>query len=116
MSTLALVGGDRGLAMAIALRSPAPRPDILCLSHLRWGAVYRRPQHVMSRFGRQTRVFFWEEPRVEATQHPRLELPEVAEGVYLARPRLPAGLEPETVTIAQRLDRKSTRLNSSHLG
>jgi UDP-galactopyranose mutase len=36
--------------------------DIVCLSHLRWDFVYQRPQHLMSRFARQHRVFFVEEP------------------------------------------------------
>ncbi len=36
--------------------------DLVCLSHLRWDFVYQRPQHLMSRFARQRRVFFIEEP------------------------------------------------------
>ena len=36
--------------------------DVVCLSHLRWDFVYQRPQHLMSRFARATRVFFFEEP------------------------------------------------------
>src|SRR5262245_35498545 len=78
-------------------------PDIVCLSHLRWGFVYQRPQHLMSRFGRTRRVIFCEEPLFGETANPRLELTPVAEGVFAARPRLPGGLEPETVDIAQRL-------------
>jgi UDP-galactopyranose mutase len=39
-----------------------PSLDIVCLSHLRWDFVYQRPQHLMSRFARQHRVFFVEEP------------------------------------------------------
>ena len=35
--------------------------DLVCLSHLRWDFVYQRPQHLMSRFARQRRVFFVEE-------------------------------------------------------
>ncbi len=35
--------------------------DLVCLSHLRWDFVYQRPQHLMSRFARQRRVFFIEE-------------------------------------------------------
>jgi hypothetical protein len=37
--------------------------DLVCLSHLGWDFVYQRPQHLMSRFGRERRVFFVEEPR-----------------------------------------------------
>lgn len=36
--------------------------DIICFSHLRWDFVYQRPQHLMSRFAEQRRVFFVEEP------------------------------------------------------
>ncbi len=36
--------------------------DLVCLSHLRWDFVYQRPQHLMSRFARERRVFFVEEP------------------------------------------------------
>jgi UDP-galactopyranose mutase len=36
--------------------------DLVCLSHLRWDFVYQRPQHLMSRFAKNQRVFFFEEP------------------------------------------------------
>lgn len=36
--------------------------DVVCLSHLRWDFVYQRPQHLMSRFARNGRVFYFEEP------------------------------------------------------
>jgi glycosyltransferase involved in cell wall biosynthesis len=36
--------------------------DIICLSHLRWDFVYQRPQHLLSRFTKNGRVFFFEEP------------------------------------------------------
>lgn len=36
--------------------------DLVCLSHLRWDFVYQRPQHLLSRFARHRRVFFFEEP------------------------------------------------------
>src|ERR1700750_1648229 len=38
---------------------------LLCLSHLRWNFVFQRPQHLMSRFARERRVFYWEEPIYE---------------------------------------------------
>ena len=40
--------------------------DLLCFSHLRWNFVYQRPQHLMSRFARDRRVFFFEEPVYDA--------------------------------------------------
>jgi UDP-galactopyranose mutase len=36
--------------------------DLVCFSHLRWDFVYQRPQHLLSRFARERRVFFFEEP------------------------------------------------------
>ena len=36
--------------------------DLICLSHLRWNFVFQRPQHLMTRFARTRRVFFFEEP------------------------------------------------------
>ena len=38
------------------------RPTLLCFSHLRWDFVFQRPQHVMSRFAREMKVVYWEEP------------------------------------------------------
>ena len=36
--------------------------DLVCFSHLRWDFVYQRPQHLLSRLGKQFRTFFIEEP------------------------------------------------------
>jgi glycosyltransferase involved in cell wall biosynthesis len=36
--------------------------DVLCFSHLRWNFVYQRPNHLMSRAARDSRVLFIEEP------------------------------------------------------
>lgn len=36
--------------------------DVICLSHLRWDFVYQRPQHLLSRFARNGKVYFFEEP------------------------------------------------------
>jgi UDP-galactopyranose mutase len=79
----------------------APPPDLVCLSHLRWDFVYQRPQHLMSRFARGRRVFFFEEP-VFAEGPARLEVGERPGGVRIAVPHLPAGLSPEEVEAAQR--------------
>ena len=40
--------------------------DLICFSHLRWNFVYQRPQHLMTRFAKQTRVFLIEEPIFQA--------------------------------------------------
>ncbi len=79
----------------------APKPDLVCLSHLRWDFVYQRPQHLMSRFARDRRVFFFEEPTFEEGPA-RLDVTERPGGVRVAVPRLPHGLPPEEVEAAQR--------------
>ncbi len=50
-----------------------PEYDLICLSHLRWDFVYQRPQHLISRFAPQHRVFFVEEP-VFDSDTPRLDV------------------------------------------
>jgi UDP-galactopyranose mutase len=42
--------------------APAGAIDLVCFSHLRWDFVYQRPQHLLSRFAAQGRVFYVEEP------------------------------------------------------
>jgi UDP-galactopyranose mutase len=79
------------------------RPDVVCLSHLRWHSVYQRPHHLMSRFGRHGRVFFWEEPVLGDDANPSLQFNIVAPGVRVAQPRLPNGLDRETSDVAQGL-------------
>jgi len=79
----------------------APKPDLVCLSHLRWDFVYQRPQHLMSRFARDRRVFFFEEP-IFHEGPARLEVSERPGGVRVAVPHLPAGLSPEETEAAQR--------------
>ncbi|HYG69018.1 MAG TPA: glycosyltransferase family 1 protein [Anaeromyxobacteraceae bacterium] len=84
-----------GSARGTALRSGLP--DLVCLSHLRWNFVFQRPQHLMTRFALERRVFFVEEP-VESEGLPRLSLRRVSEGVTVATPHLPAGIpDPEAI-------------------
>src|SRR5882724_3388459 len=73
-------------------RSPA-KQDLLCLSHLRWNFVFQRPQHLMSRFARERRVFYWEEPLFDATT-PDLSVHVCPEtGVNVVTPHLPRARE-----------------------
>src|SRR3954447_23749839 len=46
--------------------------DVLCISHLRWNFVFQRPQHLMSRFAAERRVFYMEEPLFDCAE-PYLE-------------------------------------------
>jgi UDP-galactopyranose mutase len=36
--------------------------DLICFSHLRWNFVFQRPQHLLTRWARECRVFYFEEP------------------------------------------------------
>ena len=38
------------------------RAPLVCFSHLRWDFVWQRPQQLMTRFARDRRVYFVEEP------------------------------------------------------
>ena len=84
-------------AQAVALR-----PTLLCLSHLRWGFVYQRPQHVMSRLAHDYDVLFFEEPLFEDTPVPWLESCRGADGVTVLVPRLPHGLDEAGINAALR--------------
>ena len=67
--------------------------DLVCFSHLRWDFVYQRPQHLMSRFAKDRRVFFIEEPAFgEGTD--RLETVTDASGVTVCTPHVEAGHSP----------------------
>ena len=69
------------------------RPDIVCLSHLRWDGVFQRPHHLMSRFGRRGRVFYFEEPLLLGSEaKPRLDVSSRPGGVHIAQPHLASGL------------------------
>ncbi|MEO5731065.1 MAG: glycosyltransferase family 1 protein, partial [Byssovorax sp.] len=75
--------------------------DLLCFSHLRWGFVHQRPQHLLTRFGRTRRVFFFEEP-MRGDGPARLEVNVVTGGVHVAVPHLPHSLGERESIAAQR--------------
>jgi UDP-galactopyranose mutase len=64
--------------------------DVVCLSHLRWNFVFQRPQHLMTRFATDRRVFFFEEPVFDSTQ-PQLSI-QRDRHVNVVVPHLPEGL------------------------
>ncbi|WNG49705.1 glycosyltransferase family 1 protein [Archangium minus] len=76
-------------------------PDLVCLSHLRWNFVFQRPQHLLSRFARERRVFFYEEPIFGQNSRPRLHVTRSPEGVWVAVPHLPEGLDAERLVALQ---------------
>ncbi len=74
--------------------------DLICFSHLRWNFVYQRPQHLMSRFAKQTRVFFIEEPWFDAEHTSHLQL-EHKENLTIIIPHIQQGLSNEECTFHQ---------------
>jgi len=70
------------------------QPDVVCLSHLRWDFVFQRPQHLLTRFARESRVFYVEEPEYHRGA-PSLSVTLRENGVHVVVPRLPEGLSPE---------------------
>ncbi|HEY0097019.1 MAG TPA: glycosyltransferase family 1 protein, partial [Archangium sp.] len=77
-------------------------PDLVCLSHLRWNFVFQRPQHLLSRFAKERRVFFFEEP-VFGKGRARLQVTRSPEGVWVAVPHLPEGMDEQSVLDAQQV-------------
>jgi UDP-galactopyranose mutase len=61
--------------------------DIVCFSHLRWNFVYQRPQHLLSRFSKNGRVFFIEEPMWDAGAE-TVSVKEVEENIIVVVPYL----------------------------
>ena len=68
------------------------RPGLICFSHLRWGFVYQRPQHLLVRALRDYRVTFIEEPIIEPRAEPHLRRSEPSEGLEVLSPIFPEGL------------------------
>lgn len=79
--------------------SPSSQPDytLLCFSHLRWSFVFQRPQHLISRFARDRRVIYWEEPEAAPVDcAPTLGVRTCGEtGVTVVTPSLPESLQGE---------------------
>ncbi len=75
--------------------------DLICLSHLRWGFVYQRPNHLMSRFARERRVFFVEEPVFEEGRA-RAVTREESPNLWVVVPHLPNGLSAAQIARDQR--------------
>lgn len=74
---------------------PGAKPDLVCFSHLRWNFVFQRPQHLITRFAKQVRVFFIEEPIWDnQLQEPYLEIYQPESHLWVVIPHLPEPLAP----------------------
>src|SRR6185369_17883338 len=65
---------------------------LICLSHLRWGFVFQRPQHLMTRFARTMPVYFVEEMAFEGDGPPSLACHQVAKNLTVIVPHVPSGV------------------------
>jgi glycosyltransferase involved in cell wall biosynthesis len=96
-------------------RSMDQKADLVCFSHLRWNFVFQRPQHLMSRFARQRRVFYVEEPIFEEASSPEARTwicPET--GVHIVTMHLPQRLGASWPTAAQALVQELYDANDIH--
>ncbi|HEY0041650.1 MAG TPA: glycosyltransferase family 1 protein [Flavisolibacter sp.] len=70
--------------------------DLLCFSHLRWGFVFQRPNHLLTRFSKHQRVFFIEEPIFQDGEE-RFHIENYNDNLYIVTPHLRHGLNVEEV-------------------
>lgn len=81
----------------------SPPTDLICFSHLRWGFVFQRPNHLMVRFARRQRTFFVEEPRFEeGLTVPRIDVVREPGGPFVCVPWLPEGTPQAAIAGIQR--------------
>jgi len=76
---------------AAVLHLPRPLANIVCFSHLRWRFVYQRPQHLLSRAAKESRVWFVEEPIWEERATAVLDVSTDVSGVTVVVPHMPTG-------------------------
>lgn len=74
--------------------------DLLVFSPTEWDFVYHRPQHLLTRFAKYRRVFYFGPPRWGMTDIPRLHLHETTEGVQIVTPYLPEGTSGEDISLS----------------
>jgi hypothetical protein len=81
--------------------------DIICFSHLRWNFVYQRPQHLLSRFAKDNRVFFFEEPVYDASSPHYTLIQDEATKTLVVTPHLPEGID-TTIALRELVDQLIT--------
>ena len=74
---------------------------LVCFSHLRWNFVYQRPQHLLSRFMRNFKVYYIEEPLFGAEKD-SLEISKPAENLWVVVPHMREGLKEEECIAKQK--------------
>ncbi len=76
--------------------------DVICISHLRWDFVYQRPQHLISRFGKNGRVFYIEEP-IFADNETYLDITEHNDNIFVVVPHIQCAEENEAVELQREM-------------
>jgi glycosyltransferase involved in cell wall biosynthesis len=86
--------------------------DLVCFSHLRWGFVFQRPNHLLSRFSKHQRVFFIEEP-IFHDGDDKLQIENYNENLFVVTPHIKGGLAEDEVHNRQRkfIDKLFTNMN-----
>ncbi len=80
--------------------------DMIVFSHLRWDFVFQRPQHLMTRFAKDRRVYFFEEPHFTDQNYISYKVERRENGVKVIVPILPKNIRNEDVSkkLAQLVD------------
>jgi UDP-galactopyranose mutase len=63
---------------------------LIVFSHLRWGFVFQRPQHLLSRISNERQVVFIEEPVFCSTDSPRWEIERPQKNIVVCRLHTPS--------------------------
>ena len=88
---------------ADAKKHPYSLPDLVCFAHLHWDFVWQRPQHLLSRFAQQGRVFYVEDAFYHADDlvEPHMEVKERQNGVKVLVVHLPQHLRADEAAAEQ---------------
>jgi glycosyltransferase involved in cell wall biosynthesis len=94
------------IAKLAKIKTPASRMNlpnqIIVLSHLRWDFVYQRPQHLLTRFAADHKIFFIEEPLYNDISDAYYEILKTPDNVVRIVPHLPHGLSAEEIILLQK--------------
>ncbi|GAC1425051.1 MAG: glycosyltransferase family 1 protein [Flavisolibacter sp.] len=75
--------------------------DLVCFTHLRWGFVFQRPNHLLTRFSKHQRVFLIEEP-IFHNEEDKLHIENFNENLYIVTPYIKNGLPEKEIFKRQR--------------
>ena len=94
---------DRPSAPAAETPAPYLLPDLVCFAHLHWDFVWQRPQHLLSRFAQQGRVFYVEDAFYHADDlvEPHVEVKERQNGLQVVVAHLPQRLRADEAAADQ---------------